>query len=343
MSVRWFVGAAIAVGGALVGFGGHGGSLGLLFEPAQALIVAGPAAAAAFVVAGPRGAANALRALLAPRPTDDLPSASAACLSAAHGATAGGVVATVFGLIRVVNNLSDPADLGPGLASALVGGLYGVGAAGAAVTAAIHFARRSPALPGPDLPSLPGRAVARAGVLGSGGAVAVLAALGGDWLLGGHVSALLQPTAALMTAAPTVGAMVAVGGGGGLSDALTGLVLARDEAALASGSATWLAGAAGATVGGTLAWLLGHAHGFTHLSDPSQLGPGVAVACVGTVYGAVGTATASVLATALARRAEAIAGEAVAGVTLPFALASAGVSALSALTALFAVGYASAA
>jgi flagellar motor component MotA len=341
-SSRWVTGVGLAAGGVLLGNYLEGGHLTAFVHPFTALMVAGPTLAAPLVVAGPLGVGRAVRTLLAGRPGDDLPAASAVFLAGAHGAGASGVLGLVLGLIQVMNNLDDPSALGPGIAVALVAPVYGVALAGSAVAAALQLARRSgPALPGPTA-TLPVRSSTRAATVGAGTALALAATLVGNYAQGGHLSSLTQPTAALVVFGPVVGAAVATSGVRGTLAAVTALVTPSGPEALTAASATWLAGAAGAAAGGTLAWLVGLVHAMNNLHDPSALGPGIAVAFVGVIYGVTATTGAAVFATALARRVSGAAAEAVAGVSLPFALAASGVSSLTLLSGFLTVLYASA-
>lgn len=340
-SSRWLAGVGLAAGGVLLGNYLEGGHLTAFVHPITALMVVGPTLAAPLVVAGPLGVARAVRTLLAGRPLDDLPAASAVFLAGAHGAGASGVLGMVLGIIHVMNNLESPGALGPGIAVALVAPVYGVALAGSGVAAALQLARRSrPALPGPTA-TLPVRSATRAATLGGGTALALAATLVGNYLEGGHLSSLMQPTAALVVFGPAVGAALATSGVRGTLGAVTALVTPSGPEALTAASATWLAGAAGAAAGGTLAWLVGLVQVMNNLDDPSALGPGIAAAYSGVIYGVSATGGAAVFATALARRVSGAAAEAVAGVSLPFALAVGGVSGLSVMTGFFVVLYAS--
>ncbi len=204
-------------------------------------------------------------------------------------------IGSMLGLIHVMENLSRPEMIGPGLAVALVANLYGIAfrqivcePCRSRVTTKLTLLDFNP----------PDTSKTSAGVPWWGAILAYVSALGiiimGLLMEGGHLSSTMQTTALIMVLSALfsfpalyllrhklVATIVSLGGRG------WGDV--SDEVAILK-SLNWLRG--GFVMAGMASALIGLAFTFNLLNRLEMIGPGIAVSSVALMYGILASAVA---------------------------------------------------
>ena len=272
--VRPLVGTFVLLGSILGAHLAEGGYWEQLAQPIGALLVIGGTLGMIVIGCGLGGPMGGLRALLFGSPDDqtDFGSLRRALYLVIHGAPLAGFAGTVVGLIHVMQNLSDPTQVGSGMAVALVALFYGVIMAMIAYGFVVMVDRRDGGDDGSEVStdaaeagSTPGQAVVGTGIV-------LVSIIGAYMLEGGDPPSLLSGVAGLAVGGATLGTVLIPGGVPVGQSALRGTLRLAIQAAM-------LAGLVGA--------ILGTIDILGHLDDPSRLGSGVALAYLALFYGTI--------------------------------------------------------
>lgn len=259
----------------------EGGPIATLLFPSAFVLVGGSILGAVLMSCGLRASLAELWALLRGVEGDYAALRRALGVVVVVGPLSGGV-GTVLGMVHVMVNLSDPAQLGLGMALSFTALLYGLLFAMIAHGLEVLAERRSAqapesASPTPEPVGHP--------VLGS--LVVLLAIFGIHLAEGGYMAQVMHSGAFLLVGGATLGGVLM---SGGLRESLRQLggVLGRQSVDdLTALRRTLGVVIVTAPLAGAVGTVLGMIQVMANLSDPTKLGAGVALAFIAMIYGGV--------------------------------------------------------
>ena len=269
--VRPLVGTFIVLASIIGAHLAEGGEWGRLIQAGAALLVFGGTLGMIVIGCGLGGPAGGLRALLFGSPDEqtDFGPLRRALYLVIHGAPLAGFVGTVLGLIHVLQNLSDPSQVGSGMAVALIALFYGVVMAMIAYGLVVMVERRDGGDDASEAPTDEADAGSTTGQAVMGTGILLASIIWAYILEGGDLMSLLSGGAGLTVGGATLG-IVLIPGVSLEQGASRGTLRVVIQAAL---------------LGGIVGAILGTIHILGHLDDPSRLGPGVALAYLALLYG----------------------------------------------------------
>ncbi|MDP6943188.1 MAG: MotA/TolQ/ExbB proton channel family protein [Myxococcota bacterium] len=257
----------------------EGGAIETLLFPSGIILVVGSILGAVLMGCGLRASLAELWGLLRGVEGDYVALRRALGVVIVVGPLAGSL-GTVLGMVHVMANLSDPANIGMGMAVSFIALFYGLLCALIAYGLDVLADRRS--VEAPESASPPPDAVGHP-VLGS--ALVLVAIVGIHLFEGGDMGQVMHSGALLLVGGATLGAVLI---SGGLRESL------RQLGALLGGQSMDDVTALRRTLGvviitaplaGAMGSVLGMVHVMTHLTDPTRLGIGVALAFIAMIYG----------------------------------------------------------